>query len=180
MSIPMKAIQAGNFFGYNDYKAKRAKEEEDPLCFATAVDRWGEHMLTGELPFTDEEKEMIREAIANWLKENSLESDEEKMAFRMFVKELYRAFGSRSDFFDFIASEIKSQWLEENPIVTPECELRFAKFTRRVDSVLGELEALSLRSANNGRPLINFAGEEADITPTRIYPLQQQHHQHLV
>jgi len=145
-----------NFNGYHAWKAKQ--EEEDPLCFNRAIETWSKQVLTGATLLTDEEKELIRERIAAWFEENTLKTDDDEIAFRMFIKDLYAAFGARDDFFDFVAEEIKALWIEENTLATDGHKEKFMEFVKRLNSVLDEF---------------NIANR-ANIAPSRLIPLQYQ------
>ena len=163
---------------YAEWKAMNAKEEDDAFCLRNAIENWSEQKLTGGRALTDEEKEKIRELIANWLEENSLETEEDKRAFSAFVKKVYLKFGAKHDLMDFIEETMIAKWLEANqfevPLETRSQRDAFAAFTR-ILSIAMEMAKTSIRdlAVGNGT-LINFDGQEMDPVPSRLYPLQMR------
>lgn len=155
---------------YNEWKALKSKEKEDPFCLSRAMDNWETKMLSGAAALTEEEKEQIREAVARWLEENPLKTDEDKQAFTAFVKQLYMSFGARHDLMYFIGDVAVSHWIENNPLETEQDKVDFSNFVSLVE---GSLEKVSeaMRDYRN-RPLLNFDSKEADPIPSRLFPLQ--------
>ena len=88
------------------------EEDDDPLCLQRAKEVFKAVALTGKRPLSDEEKEFIREAVAQWLdsylqQHGRVETDEEfdrfSRMFKDFIRALHEMFGNTSDFSDFVA-----------------------------------------------------------------------------
>ena len=173
MSINVGAHTTPSGMWYVDWKAMQKDKAEDGeigLCFKTAIENWELQMLTGGTALTEEEKEQIREIIAQWLDENPLKTDEDKAKFTAFVKLLYEKFGARHDLMYFIGETTISLWLEENPVETERDKIAFVNFIRLVEGALHDAKAALSDIVN--RPFINFGGVEADPVPSRLFPLQ--------
>ena len=156
---------------YGEYKAMRAKEDEDYLCLRSAIENWQEQMLSGGTALTDEEKEKIREMIKAWLEENPLETEEDKAAFTAFVKQLYKMFGARHDLMYFIEETMIAKRMDANPSESKES---FLNFTSLVKSALDKVNTHLRNITTNNRTFVNFGGNEIDPVPTRLFPLQMQ------
>ena len=133
------------FNGYLAWRERRAKEE-DELCLKQAIEDFKIKTLSGGTALTDEEKEKIREIISQWLEQNPLETEDDKAAFKAFLKQLYIEFGAK----DFLLDVV------------------LAKLGDKLDT------SDSLKLMADIRANLIFGGTGADPVPTRLLPLKFQ------
>lgn len=141
----IKGLNSDGFNGYFAWRQKRDEEEEE-FCFRQAIDDFKVKTLTGGTALTDEEKEKIRELISRWLEENPLETEEDKAAFKAFLKQLYMEFGAKDFLLDVLPAKLGDK-------MEPSAMLDFM---------------------DNVRAHLKFGETESGPIPTRLLPLQFQ------